>query len=77
MVPADRFCFSWTCKTTTQLLSAAALASMPPEQVQREYGWFFETLHTRAVPNMPRLQEACTHKGHIEVLYTVIENCDL
>ena len=52
-------------------------ASMPPEQVQREYGWFFETLRTTAVPNMRRLQEAC-RKGHIEVLYTVIENatCD-
>ena len=42
-------------------------ASMPPEQVQREYGWFFETLRTTAVPNMRRLQEAC-RKGHIEVL---------
>jgi ureidoacrylate peracid hydrolase len=52
-------------------------ASMSPELVQREYGWFFETLHARAVPNMQRLQEAC-RKGHIEVLYTVIENatCD-
>jgi ureidoacrylate peracid hydrolase len=47
--------------------------SMPPEQVQREYGWFFATLHSTAVPNMRRLQEAC-RKGHIEVLYTVIEN---
>ena len=52
-------------------------ASMPPEQVQREYGWFFETLRTTAVPNMLRLREACRN-GHIEVLYTVIENatCD-
>ena len=48
-------------------------ASMPPEQVQREYGWFFETLRTTAVPNMRRLQEACRN-GRIEVLYTVIEN---
>ena len=48
-------------------------ASIPPEQVQREYGWFFETLRTTAVPNMRRLQEACRN-GHIEVLYTVIEN---
>ena len=48
-------------------------ASMPPGQVQQEYGWFFDTLHTSAVPNMRRLQEAC-RKGHIEVLYTVIEN---
>jgi ureidoacrylate peracid hydrolase len=48
-------------------------ADMPAEQVQREYGWFFETLQTRAVPNMQRLQRAC-REGGIEVLYTVIES---
>src|ERR1700678_2417319 len=48
-------------------------ASMPPDRVQQEYGWFFETFRRTAVPNMQRLQEAC-RKGHIEVLYTVIEN---
>ena len=48
-------------------------SSMQPEEVQREYGWFFETLRTKAVPNMQRLQRAC-REGHIEVLYTVIES---
>lgn len=48
-------------------------ASMPPDQVQQEYGWFFETLRTKAVPNMRKLQEVC-RSAHIEVLYTVIEN---
>jgi len=48
-------------------------ASMPADQVQREYGWFFETLRTSAVPNMQRLQKACRARG-IEVLYTVIES---
>jgi ureidoacrylate peracid hydrolase len=47
--------------------------SLSPEQVQRQYGWFFDTLQTAALPNMRRLQEAC-RKGRIEVLYTVIEN---
>ena len=47
--------------------------SMLPEDVQREYGWFFEALHTKAVPNMQRLQQACRQSG-IEVIYTVIEN---
>ena len=47
--------------------------SMAPEDVQREYGWFFETLSTRALPNMQRLQNACRTAG-IEVLYTVIES---
>jgi len=48
-------------------------ADMPAEQVEREYGWFFETLRTSAVPNMQRLQKAC-RDGGIEVLYTVIES---
>ena len=42
---------------------------MPPEQVQREYGWFRDA----TLSHMRRLQEAC-RKGHIEVLYAVIEN---
>jgi ureidoacrylate peracid hydrolase len=48
-------------------------ANMAAGQVQREYGWFFETLRTSAVPNMQRLQQAC-RAGGIEVLYTVIES---
>jgi ureidoacrylate peracid hydrolase len=48
-------------------------ASMERERVAQEYGWFFETLRTKAVPNMQRLQRACRRAG-IEVLYTVIEN---
>jgi ureidoacrylate peracid hydrolase len=48
-------------------------AAMPPDQVQREYGQFFETLRTSAIPNMQRLQRAC-REAKIEVLYTVIES---
>jgi ureidoacrylate peracid hydrolase len=48
-------------------------AAMPPDQVQSEYGHFFETLRTSAVPNMQRLQAAC-REAKIEVLYTVIES---
>ncbi len=53
--------------------AGSEFAAMLPEQVQREYGWFFETLRATAVPNMRKLQEAC-RKGKIETLYTVIEN---
>jgi ureidoacrylate peracid hydrolase len=48
-------------------------SAMPPDQVQREYGHFFETLRTATVPNMQRLQAAC-REAKIEVLYTVIES---
>lgn len=48
-------------------------SAMAPQQVQGEYGWFFETLRTNAVPNMQKLRRAC-REGSIEVLYTVIES---
>jgi ureidoacrylate peracid hydrolase len=48
-------------------------AAMATDEVEREYGWFFETLRAKAVPNMQRLQKACRAAG-IEVLYTVIES---
>jgi ureidoacrylate peracid hydrolase len=46
---------------------------MEPAARHARYGWFFETMRTKAVPNMRRLQAAC-RKGGIEVLYTTIEN---
>jgi ureidoacrylate peracid hydrolase len=48
-------------------------ASMSTGRVQKEYGIFFETLRSKAVPNMQKLQKAC-REGGIEVLYTVIES---
>jgi ureidoacrylate peracid hydrolase len=53
--------------------AGSEFASMPADQVHREYGSFFETLRTKAVPNMQRVQRAC-HNSGIEVLYTVIES---
>lgn len=37
------------------------------------YGWFFEQLKTRVVPNMQALQAACRAAG-VEVMYTTIES---
>lgn len=37
------------------------------------YGWFFDQLETRVVPNMQRLQAGCRKAG-VEVLYTTIES---
>jgi ureidoacrylate peracid hydrolase len=41
--------------------------------VQADYGYFFQELSERAVPNMQRLQRAFRESG-IEVMYTVIES---
>jgi ureidoacrylate peracid hydrolase len=37
------------------------------------YGWFFDQLKTRVIPNMQRLQAGCRAAG-VEVLYTTIES---
>lgn len=37
------------------------------------YGWFFDQLETRVVPNMQRLQAGCRKAG-VEVMYTTIES---
>ncbi len=51
-------------------------AGMDEAGKQARYGYFFEQLRTRAVPNMQRLQAACRRAG-IEVMYTTIESLTL
>lgn len=46
---------------------------MPPEQFDRELGWFFDRFESETLPNMQKLQEGCRRAG-IEVMYTVIRN---
>ncbi|MXQ07387.1 isochorismatase family protein [Alphaproteobacteria bacterium GH1-50] len=41
-----------------------------------KYGWFFNELDSRVIPNMQAIQTACRHAG-IEVLYTTIESLTL
>lgn len=40
---------------------------------QENYGWFFDELGRRVVPNMQRLQAGCRAAG-VEVMYTTIES---
>ncbi len=46
------------------------------DEFEQKYGWFFEQLHSRVVPNMQRLQWCC-REAKIEVLYTTIESLTL
>jgi ureidoacrylate peracid hydrolase len=48
-------------------------AALDSAEKERQYGEFFRTLRTSALPNMVLLQQACRHAG-IEVTYTVIES---
>ena len=47
-------------------------AHLPPDEIEKRYGYFFREMRERAVPNMQRLQQTC-RKARIEVMYTVIE----
>ncbi|PYI51505.1 isochorismatase family cysteine hydrolase [Paenibacillus flagellatus] len=46
------------------------------DELERQYGYFFEQLHARALPGMRRLLHGCRQSG-VEVLYTVIESLTL
>ena len=41
-----------------------------------KYGWFFEQLDARVIPNMQAIQAACRQAG-VEVMYTTIESLTL
>lgn len=45
-------------------------------EFQRKYGWFFDQLNTRVIPNMQAIQAAC-RAANIEVMYTNIESLTL
>jgi ureidoacrylate peracid hydrolase len=45
-------------------------------ELDEKYGYFFNELQTKVLPNMRRLQAMC-RKAEVEVLYTVIESLTL
>lgn len=51
----------------------AEFKDMPDAEFTEKYGWFFEELKSRVVPNMQKLQSGCRAAG-VEVLYTTIES---
>jgi len=51
----------------------AAYAGLSQTDFDRDYGWFFDDLQNRVLPNMRRLQVGFRNAG-IEVLYTTIKN---
>jgi ureidoacrylate peracid hydrolase len=54
----------------------AEFADLSEAELAKKYGWFFEELDNRVVPNMQRLQTACRKAG-VEVIYTTIESLTL
>ena len=54
----------------------AEFKDLEEESFQQQYGWFFEQMRERVIPNMQRLQ-AGFRASNIEVLYTTIESLTL
>jgi ureidoacrylate peracid hydrolase len=48
-------------------------AHLDAAEKRQRYGYFFDNLERRALPNMVRLQRSCRQAG-IEVTYTVVES---
>jgi ureidoacrylate peracid hydrolase len=51
-------------------------AHLGAAEKEQRYGYFFDTMKDRALPNMVALQQAC-RRASIEVTYTVIESLTL
>lgn len=51
----------------------AEFKHLPDAEFNETYGWFFDQLYDRVVPNMQALQAGCRAAG-VEVLYTTIES---
>ncbi|GAB0113062.1 cysteine hydrolase family protein [Acidisoma sp. C75] len=58
---------------TYTMRGGGAYAGLDPATIEARYGYFFQEMEGRAVPNMQRLQAACRARG-IEVMFTVIES---
>lgn len=51
----------------------AEFVNLPEAELIEKYGWYFDELDNRVIPNMQRLQAASRDVG-IEVMYTTIES---
>lgn len=49
------------------------LKDVPKADLETKYGWYFNELDTRVIPNMQALQQAC-RAASVEVMYTTIES---
>ncbi|WP_428649485.1 isochorismatase family cysteine hydrolase [Roseibium sp.] len=54
----------------------AEFKDLPADEFESKYGWYFDQLDTRVIPQMQKIQSACRSAG-VEVLYTTIESLTL
>ena len=54
----------------------AEFIDLSEAEFAQKYGWYFDQLNTRVIPNMQAIQRACRNAG-VEVMYTTIESLTL
>ncbi len=54
----------------------AEFKGLTKDEFDFRYGWFFDQLNDRVIPNMQAIQTACRKAG-VEVMYTTIESLTL
>ena len=54
----------------------AEFNGLDPAEFDAKYGWYFDQLDSRVIPNMQAVQAACRAAG-VEVMYTTIESLTL
>lgn len=73
LVPSDSAILFIDVQNFAAHRDGAEFHGLSDAQFEEKYGWFFEQMKTRVVPNMQRLQ-AAFRAASIEVLYTTIES---
>lgn len=73
LVPAQSALLFIDVQNFSARRDGAEFKDMPDEQFNASYGWFFDQLNSRVIPNMQKLQAGCRAAG-VEVMYTTIES---
>lgn len=73
LVPAQSALLFIDVQNFSARRDGAEFKDMPEAAFRDSYGWFFDQLAARVIPNMQRLQAGCRAAG-VEVLYTTIES---
>ena len=73
LVPSDAAILFVDVQNFAAHRDGAEFDGLSDAEFDAKYGWFFEQMKTRIVPNMQRLQNAF-RAADIEVLYTTIES---
>lgn len=76
LVPGDTALLFIDVQNFSAHREGTEFAGLAKPEFDARYGWFFDQLETRVIPNMQRLQTACRATG-VEVMYTTIESLTL